>query len=789
MANEIIYGNYLDQLVQMRKQYEKNPLPSLSEEIKVLRYKALMSNIDLAKLERDAFIEINGTTTGADKWVADHKLYFEEASLTKQYVDIKNKYEAATNANVKAQLKAELKAVRMRVYQSGLDVWKFELRSWEIWSGKPLEGDTRTNQFAEVQKAIDTATGADKNNGSGSGSTSGTSGGSGTITKVNHNNVYNETYSGADMLIYFAFPGYKPLEIGVASTVGYTTYREQKQVRTVGRVSAKGITKGQRTVSGRLIFTIIREHITEILRNEIPYLKNVKTILMDELPPFDILVSFGNEYGASAGLVIEGVSVVDEQKTMSIEDLFTENLFTYLARGIQPMRTMNVAPKEYDPLEWYTSSFRGAEDNRVSSFKPKELQLYEDVALLPSPKPFNGSIAGWDSSQYELGELAENLGVNGEFVGIPSGDGAGEGSQGGGGSDAEEFPGNINDGLLIVQVVTTRNDKWYPEGVGNIHLFINGKRTATLKISKYKKDYVGVRMFEIHKDKTKQEFPIYEGDVFYCAYMLKPGFKKGDKIRVMCESTNNAFLGVDLEQTATSAHQTITMKATAVGASSVNMLPAAFNYVSQKGETNVHPYWYQNMPKKSSSGTKQVLEMTEGLFAAQSKQLATKIVAEALTKEKIPIQGIYVTLSWFIDFKLCDKVDSKWNPAEDQQVTKLNAFDSTSNSSLTAEKAWVAENGGKQVGYRVMQTDKNGKVEFGLLGTFWSVSKPYKKKRYSLYWDDLPHKARLIYKVQMYGATESSVKGTPKAVIHVGFIKGLSKIDNNNPYWRAIGRK
>jgi hypothetical protein len=58
----------------------------------------------------------------------------------------------------------------------------------------------------------------------------------------------------------------------------------------------------------------------------------------DELPPFDIVVSFANEYGQSASKVIYGAVIVDDGMTLSIEDIFTENQMTYIARDIEHMK-------------------------------------------------------------------------------------------------------------------------------------------------------------------------------------------------------------------------------------------------------------------------------------------------------------------------------------------------------------------------------------------------------------------------------------------------------------------
>jgi hypothetical protein len=149
------------------------------------------------------------------------------------------------------------------------------------------------------------------------------------------------SFSGSDMMIYFLFPDAKPVYIGTASTVTYSSFRETRQVRTLGRISTKGITRGPRTIGGTIIFTVINQHVIHDIMDELKQVTTYKgydKIKPDELPPFSIVVSFANEYGQAASKVIYGATIVDDGVTLSIEDIFTENQMTYIARDIQHMK-------------------------------------------------------------------------------------------------------------------------------------------------------------------------------------------------------------------------------------------------------------------------------------------------------------------------------------------------------------------------------------------------------------------------------------------------------------------
>lgn len=154
------------------------------------------------------------------------------------------------------------------------------------------------------------------------------------------------SFSGTDIVVAFAFDDSRAVTVGTLATMTYSLYREKRQVRTLGRISPRGVTKGPMTVAGTLIFSVINQHIVNDLRQEIYRINpahplcatGLKRIRMDELPPFDIILTFGNEYGQSAKMVIYGVTVTDEAMTFSIEDMFTENVMTYMARDIETMR-------------------------------------------------------------------------------------------------------------------------------------------------------------------------------------------------------------------------------------------------------------------------------------------------------------------------------------------------------------------------------------------------------------------------------------------------------------------
>ncbi len=156
--------------------------------------------------------------------------------------------------------------------------------------------------------------------------------------------------------------------LGDLQTLTYSTHREKFPVRTLGRTSAKGYTRGPRTIGGTLIFTVFdKEVLSEMLvqnyQTDSAKADNygfLKAVLVDQIPPFDITVSFVNEYGSVSRMVIYGVELVNEGQTMSIDDLITENVCSFVARHVDPMYSMR--DPNADPRSSWEDAVQGEID-------------------------------------------------------------------------------------------------------------------------------------------------------------------------------------------------------------------------------------------------------------------------------------------------------------------------------------------------------------------------------------------------------------------------------------------
>lgn len=149
--------------------------------------------------------------------------------------------------------------------------------------------------------------------------------------------VTYDSYSGADIVAQIVLPGEPAITIGEIQTLSYSIHRENTPVRLLGNVSPAGFVKGPRTTAGSLIFTVFNNYFFYKTKAFQSGLMRGLYPLGDMLPPFDIVISFSNEFGMFSKMRINGVTIIDEGGTMSIDDLRIEQTYSYLARGIQPI--------------------------------------------------------------------------------------------------------------------------------------------------------------------------------------------------------------------------------------------------------------------------------------------------------------------------------------------------------------------------------------------------------------------------------------------------------------------
>jgi len=154
------------------------------------------------------------------------------------------------------------------------------------------------------------------------------------------NEIYT-SFSGTDAKVSLSFKMGQPVPIGEAQTVTYSIFRPMVPVYNLGSPKPAGFVRGPRTIAGSIIFTVFDRNVLIAAMHKAYAQYDVsclnKPMLTDELPPFDIQITFLNEYGQSAILAIHDVHVTSEGQVSSIEDMITENTVQYIASDITVM--------------------------------------------------------------------------------------------------------------------------------------------------------------------------------------------------------------------------------------------------------------------------------------------------------------------------------------------------------------------------------------------------------------------------------------------------------------------
>ncbi len=178
-------------------------------------------------------------------------------------------------------------------------------------------------------------------------------------------NTYT-TFSGADIVATFG-----GIEIGALSGITFSVTREKAPIYTMGSPNPRSFSRGKRGIAGSLIFTVFdrpalyqmldanhqkdnpqlfytRRHNT--LPGDIGHKRGIAEFsgqdsdivsqvpfYADQIPPFDITITFANEYGQGAVRSIYGVELLNEGSGASMDDIVIEETMTYVAREIGPM--------------------------------------------------------------------------------------------------------------------------------------------------------------------------------------------------------------------------------------------------------------------------------------------------------------------------------------------------------------------------------------------------------------------------------------------------------------------
>lgn len=157
----------------------------------------------------------------------------------------------------------------------------------------------------------------------------------------------NNAYSGCDIVCTVDFPTTTGKSVsttfGTLQTISYSIHQEKMPVRVLGNMNAKDWVFGPRTIAGSLVFAVLNKHWLVDIYEQLYENAEMKGwhFITDEIPPFNITISFANEYGFDSRMAIYGVRLINEGQTMSVNDLYIENTYQFVANDINYMDSLS----------------------------------------------------------------------------------------------------------------------------------------------------------------------------------------------------------------------------------------------------------------------------------------------------------------------------------------------------------------------------------------------------------------------------------------------------------------
>jgi hypothetical protein len=198
---------------------------------------------------------------------------------------------------------------------------------------------------------------------------------------------YQETYTtfaGADIVATF-----DEIPVGSLTGITWSVTREKAPIYTMGSPNPRSFSRGKRGIAGSLMFTtfdrpalyslllahkddeewgvwtrahnivpgadatLLKASAIAAVDNTVTEVRKAFPYYADQIPPFDVTITFANEAGQAAVRSIYGVELLNEGSGASMDDIVIEETMTYVARELGPMytttRDFKIATDRIDP--------------------------------------------------------------------------------------------------------------------------------------------------------------------------------------------------------------------------------------------------------------------------------------------------------------------------------------------------------------------------------------------------------------------------------------------------------
>ena len=166
----------------------------------------------------------------------------------------------------------------------------------------------------------------------------------------------NVSYSGTDIVVtaQFCIGNTKSefMTMGSLQTITYSVYDRMEPIHSLGNVNAKDYVHTHRYIAGSMVFAVFDQHWAKEFIEK--YCKSAgiaesEKILTDEMPPLNLTISMGNEYGSASRFVLYGVRLFNEGMTMSVNDIYTEHTYQFVALNIDYLENVQLPSESRNP--------------------------------------------------------------------------------------------------------------------------------------------------------------------------------------------------------------------------------------------------------------------------------------------------------------------------------------------------------------------------------------------------------------------------------------------------------
>ena len=157
------------------------------------------------------------------------------------------------------------------------------------------------------------------------------------------------SYSGSDILCLVYIPqqinsvaqdsGFIEIEDKL-QTLTVSSARSVSPVRRLGETTPLVYTRGSRTIAGSMVFTTgLRDAFVNALTKSVDDGEPLRepVLFVDQLPKFSMILQANNELGGISTALLVNITLTNFGTTFSIDDIYTESTFTYVAEQYMPL--------------------------------------------------------------------------------------------------------------------------------------------------------------------------------------------------------------------------------------------------------------------------------------------------------------------------------------------------------------------------------------------------------------------------------------------------------------------